>query len=363
MSENVDREELVSLVIKGKEWLFWDDMEITRSIDTHSTVGFSAPFEIDRKEFRETFRPFSYAPLEVRVNGVPLFTGTMIDVVPKLDTDARTVQVSAYSKAAALEDCNIPADNAPFEASGLSLRQIAERLAAPFGVSVAMTVRDPSKFKKVNTTRRTLDTKLESDQKIQDFLGDLARQKGLVIGDTTRGDLLFQTSVAPGHPVARFVEGVPPLLSVTPTLNPQQYFTEVTGFRLAKRGSAGSAYTEKSRERIAGGVLRSLSFKLDDVEKADVPAAVRAHVGRMLAAAVSYVLVVPTWRDPRGELWAPNTTLVLNAPSAFVYRDYEFLVRDVVFHQSRDERTASLGLVMPGVFSQNALPKTRPWDE
>lgn len=363
MSENVDVEELVSILIRGKEWLYWDDIEVTRSIDTHSTVGFSAPFEVDRKEFRDTFRPFSYAPLEVRVNGEPLFTGTMIDVKPNLTVDERVVQISAYSKAAVLEDSNIPANQAPFEARGLSLRQIAERLGAPFGISVAMTVPDPSAFKKVNTKQRTLDTKLESDQKIQDFLGDLARQRGLVISDTARGDLLFQKSVAPGNPVARFEEGTPPLLSVTPTLNPQQYFTEITGFRLAKRGSAGSAYTERSRERLAGGVLRSLSFRIDDVEKADVPAAVRAHIGRMLAEAVSYVIVVPTWRDPHGKLWAPNSTVVLKAPSAFVYRDYEFLIRDVVLHQSRDERTASLGLVMPGVFSQDALPKTRPWDE
>jgi prophage tail gpP-like protein len=355
-------DEFVSVRIRGQEWAYWDDIEITRSIDTHSTVGFTAPFEVERKEFRDTFRPFSFAPLEVLVNGKHLFTGKMIDVQPQLKADERTVQISAYSKAAVLEDCNIPADSVPFEATGLSLRQIAERLGAPFGVGVVLAVPDPSAFKKVNTKTRTLDTKLESDQKIQDFLADLARQRGLVIADTERGELLFQKSIAPGNPVVRLEEGQAPLLSVAPTLNPQEYFTEVTGFRLAKRGSVGSKYTLASRERIAGGVLRSLSFRLDDIEKADVPTAVRAHVGRMLASAVSYVITVPTWRDPSGELWAPNTTLVLKAPSAFVFKDYEFLIRDVVFHCSSDERTASLGLVLPGVFSGD-LPPTRPWDE
>ena len=355
-------DELVSVRIRGNEWLYWDDIEITRSIDTHSTVGFTAPFEVERKAFRDAFRPFSFAPLEVLVNGEPLFTGTMIDVQPQLKADERSVQISAYSKAAILEDCNIPAEHVPFEATGLSLRQIAERLAGPFKVGVVLGVPDPSAFKKVNTKTRTLDTKLESDQKIQDFLGDLARQRGLVIADTERGDLLFHKSVAPGNPVVRLEEGQAPLLSVTPTLNPQDYFTEITGFRLAKRGSIGSKYTLSSRERLAGGILRSLSFRLDDIEKADVPTAVRAHVGRMLASAVSYVITVPTWRDPKGQLWSPNTTLVLKAPSSFVFRDYEFLVRDVVFKSSSNQRTASLGLVLPGVFSGD-LPSTRPWDE
>lgn len=350
----------VTLLIRGKEWRFWNDIEINRSIDTHSTCGFSAPFEVERTEFRETFRPFSFAPLAVTVNDQRLFTGTMIDVQPRLESDSRTVQISAYAKAAVLEDCNIPANRAPFEASGLSLRQIAERLADPFDVAVVLGVPDPAAFKRVNTKTRTLDTKLESDQKIQDFLSDLARQRGLVISDNVWGDLLFWKSVEPGNPVARLEEGQPPILSVVPTLNPQAYYTEVTGFRLAKRGSAGSAYTQ--RDRLAGGVLRSLSFKLDDIEKGDVPGAVAAHVGRMLANSVSYVVNVPTWRDPKGKLWAPNTTIILKAPSAFVFRDYEFLIRDVVFKKSVDSMTASLGLVLPGVFSGEP-PATRPWDE
>lgn len=351
-------EEVVALSIGGRQWRFWAELEISRSIDTHSTAGFTAPFEVERKAFRDTFRPFSFSPVEIKVGGDPLFTGTMIDVQPRLEANQRTVQVSAYSKAAILEDCNIPASHVPFEASGLSLRQIAERLGAPFGVGVKLEVADPPKFKRVNTRTRTFDTKLESDQKIQDFLTDLARQRGLVISDTERGELLFWKSVAPGKPVVRLVEGKPPLVSVTPTLSPQQYFNEVTGFRLSKRGSKGNQYTQ----RLSGGVLRSLSFRLDDIEKGDVPTAVRAHVGRMIAAAVSYVVTVPTWRDPKGRLWAPNTTLVLNAPSAFVYRDYEFLIRDVMLKQDADGTSATLGLVLPGAFS-GELPERRPWEE
>lgn len=354
-------EEEVAIAIGGKEWRYWSELEITRSIDTHSTVGFTAPFEVERKEFRETFRPFSFTPLEVKVGGDPLFSGTMVDVQPRVEPGSRTVQISAYSKAAVLEDCNIPADHAPFEASGLSLRQIAERLALPFGVGVQLGVPDPSAFKRLNTKSRTLDTKLESDQKIQDFLGDLARQRGLVISDTPEGELLFWKSVEPGHPVVRLEEGQPPLINVVPTLNPQEYYNEVTGFRLAKRGSAGSKYTERL-DRIAGGALRSLSFRIDDVEKADVPSAVKGHIGRMLAASVSYVVSLPTWRAPGGGLWAPNTTLILRAPSAFIFKDYELLIRDVVLKQDAGETTASLGLVLPGVFS-GELPSTRPWDE
>lgn len=351
-------DEEVALSIGGKQWRFWGDLEITRSIDTHSTAGFTAPFDVEHKAFREAFRPFSYQPVEVKVGGAALFTGTLMDVQPKFEANQRSVQVSCYSKAAILEDCNIPASRTPFEASGLSLRQVAERLAAPFGVGVKLLVPDPPKFKRVNTRARTFDTKLESDQKIQDFLGDLARQRELLISDTELGELLFWKATSGGSPVVRLEEGKPPLVSVSPKLVAQQYFNEVTGFRFAKRGSKGNKYTQ----RLGGDVLRSMSFRIDDIEKGDVPTAVRAHVGRMIAAAASYSVTVPTWRDPRGRLWAPNTTLVLRAPSAFVYQDCELLIREVTLHHDSDGTTASLTLVLPGAFS-GELPTRRPWEE
>ena len=351
----------VAIDIEGRRWAYWSDLEIHLGLDSHGSVGFTAPFEPERKDFRNTFRPFSFKPLTLTVDGDPLFTGTLVDVNPTTDPGERKVACSAYSKPAVLEDSNLPAASAPFEASGLSLRQIAQRLCAPFGVGVVLEVSDGAPFKKINSRNKKGDTQAEPDQRIQDFLVDLAKQRGLVISSTPRGELLFRKAVAPGNPVVRLEQGVPPLVSVVPTFSPQSYYSEITGFTSAKRGRVGSKYTERN-ERLSGGVLRSHSFKLEDTEKADAPAAVRFKVSRMFAAMCSFVVNVPTWRDSKGKLWEPNTTLMLKAPGAMIYTDYEFLIRDVYLKQSAGETTASLGLVLPGAFTESQ-PDFLPWQE
>ncbi len=358
----MDERDAVTMTIDGKDFSHWSDLEITLSIDSHATVGFSAPFEPERVEFRNTFRPFSFKPLTISIGGARLFTGTLIDVMPNLSPTQRLVSVSAYSMAAVLADCDMPAGSVPFEANGLSLRQIAERLAAPFGVSVVLATPDGTPFKRVNTKSKKVDGKADQDQKVQDFLAELARQRGLVISSTPDGACLLHSSVAAGNPVARFEEGVGgPMVSAVPTLNPTQFFSEITGFVSSRRGQVGSKYTQRL-DRLAGGVLRSMSFRLDDVERADAPKAVAAKVGRMLAGAYSVVVNLDTLRDPRGNVWTPNTTVVVNSPSAMIYGDFEFLVRDVILRQSAGETTASLGLVMPGAFSSE-IPDRMPWQE
>jgi prophage tail gpP-like protein len=352
----------VTIDIDGRRWAYWSDLEVHLGLDSHGSVGFTAPFEAERRDFRDTFRPYSFKPLVLSVDGEPLFTGTLVDVNPTVDPGEKRVSCSAYSRPAVLEESNLPASSAPFEASGLSLRQIAQRLCAPFGIDVVVEVADGSPFKKVSSRNKKGDTEAEPDQRIQAFLVDLAKQRGLVVSSTSKGELLFRRAVAPGSPVGRLEEGVPPLVSVVPTFNPSSYYSEITGFSAAKRGRVGAKYTERL-QRLSGGWLRSHNFKLEDTEKADAPAAVRAKVSRMYAEMATYVINVPTWRDTKGRLWQPNTTLVLKAPGSMIYDDYEFLIRDVYLKQSAGETTASLGLVLPGAFVDSTQIKRFPWEE
>lgn len=351
----------VTLTIDGRTWAFWDELELHLPLDSHATAGFVAPFEPERQEFRDTFRPFSFKDVEISVGGTKLFTGTMIEVKPTLEAAKRSTAVSAYSKAAVLADCNVPVSLVPFEANGLTLRQIAERVVQPFGVWVELQIPEGPKFKRVNTKKKKLDHRGDLNEKAQDFLAELARQHGAILSSNADGDLLFRESVKPGNPVVRLEEGKAPLVSVSPNFNPQSYYSEITGFTMAKRGRVGAKYTERN-QRLSGGVLRSMSFHLDDIEKADAPKAVAAKMGRMFANMVTYVVNLPTWRDPKGALWQPNTTLTIKAPSAMIYEETELLIRDVYLKRSAKEQTASLGLVLPGAFS-GEQPKRMPWED
>lgn len=353
----------IKIEIGGKAWDHWDDLEVHIGLDTHPTAGFSSPWDPSRRDMRDAFRPCSYTPMTLTRGNVPLFSGFIIDPNPVMQSDASTVSVNAYSRAAILEDSNLPAEHQPFEARGLTLPQVAERLAGVYGIGVAIYGYGGAPFHKVNTKRyrSTVDTKVDQETKIDDFLVELAKQRGYVRTSDHNGDLLFWHSAKPGNPVARLRQGTPGVTEVIPTFSPRDYYSEITGYTAGKRGVTSSSFTQRNN-RLSGVVLRAMSFRLDDVEKGDAPTAVAAKYGRMLANACTYVVHVPSWRGPHGRVWAVNETVTLEAPLAMVYGEYEFLVRDVYLKENNHERTASLGLVVPESF-RGEIPKRMPWDE
>ena len=94
----------------------------------------------------------------------------------------------------------------------------------------------------------------------------------------------------------------------------------------------------------------------------DTKTAVEAKIGRMFADSVSYTVVIPSWFTPDGELWAPNTTVKIEAPGAMIYSSFEFLIRKVIYSRTAERETVTLTLVIPGVFT-GLIPENLPWDE
>lgn len=352
------RAEHISLLIDGQLYAFWTEIEIKRSIDDISTVVFSAPFDPTREDFRETFRPFSFKPVEVRISSLgvegrdfTLFRGTMMGVHPHVDAGSSSVEVTAYALPGVLTNCTMPASSVPFEFKGLGLEEIARACARPFGLSVVFADDDGPAFEKA---------KLEEDKKVREFLIDLAKQRGLVISNTPEGELLFWRSVGTGRPVATLAEGTPPVTAVSSSYEPEEYFSEITGFASCTRKRGGSKYTLPNPH--LSGVVRPLSFKLEDTELGDVPNAVRAKLGRMFADMASYSIeALPTWRDPQDDLFEPNTTILLTAPSAMIFNAYEFLIRAVTYRQTASVESCTLDICVPGVFS-GEVPEVLPWD-
>lgn len=341
----------VALLVSGERFRFWEGVTITRSMDSIDTVGFTAPFEPDRETFRRIFRPFTFQPLELSVGGERVFSGTLMDVAPSISAESKTVSGSGYARPGVLADCNPPASTwETLEKDGLDLRDLARALVRPFGIPVQFDASPGAPFERAANGPGT---------KIMAFLAQLAKQRNLVITNTADGALLFWQSVTPGRPVARLRQGESPLLSVTPAFDPQSYYSHITGWEMTGIGLPGDSYTV--RNPFLEGVLRPATFQVQDAVSADVPAATRAQLGRMFGGVASYQVRVSTWRDAAGHLWAPNTTVTLEAPDAMIYREYEFIVREVVLEKQRDEKTATLTLVLPGAFSGEA-PEVLPWD-
>ncbi len=345
-----ERNEDVRVHLRGQEYTGWGDLEITRTLDSFSTLGFAAPFEPEQERFREDFRPFSFHDLDVTVGGEPLFTGTLNDVDPSTVPDSRTVGVSAYARPGVLAFCHMPPSSWPLEFNGLNLQRIAERLGAPWNLGVLVDGGDVgAAFDRLS---------MEPDADPYAFLTDIAQQRGFVVADHPDGRIWLRRSATDAAPIIlRLTEGEPPLMSVGVAFSPREYFSEITAIGGARAGRPGASATVQNPHARA---LRPRCYKPDDTEAGDVPAASRAQLGRMFGAAVTYEVPLPTWRNPQGVLWEPNQVVTLEAPGAMVYRPTRMIVRTVSLKKSASEQSAVLGLVLPGVFTSEA-PEVEPW--
>jgi prophage tail gpP-like protein len=335
----------------GPEFRFWSEIRIRTAMDAYSTLELKAPFEKDRQEFRDTFRPFSFYPMRVTVGGDDFFTGTIVGVAPEVTANESVVNVSAYSLPGVLEDCTAPPGELPFEFNKLRLKQIVERIGKMFKLNVDFRGEDGGPFERVH---------LEPAQKVQQFLEEYARLRNRVLTNTAKGEILCWQAAPVGKPVFDFTEGEQPLCEFEAMFSPQDYHSEITAFTGARRGRAGAKFSEPNPWLRTS--LRPLNFKIEKSEKADGPEAARAAMGRMFANMASYAVKrIPSWRDPSGKLWTPNTTVTVLAPSVMIYKRTELMIRAVNFYQDASEEFASLELVLPGAFSGQS-PKSLPWD-
>jgi len=343
----------LSLEIDGTNFRFWGEYELNLGIDSQSCVSFTAPFDPENAEHRQLFRPFTYQSCRILLAGKPLFTGYLLDKVPRREADKTVVAVTAYARTKVLDDCPLPPDS-PHEFSGLTLLQIAQKLCEPFGLTPKLGpgVTEGSKFGKVV---------LKPDEKVLKSLEELALQRGLIIGSDEDGDPIFRTS-APGVgvTVASLTEAQP-VISVTGQFTPQDFYSSVTLVGTTKHGRKGSKYTEPNP--FLTQVVRPFVALLDDTDAGDLHLATQARIARMLGNSASWDVELATWFTPDGDLWMPDMRLLLEAPGAFVFRTTELLVRSVRLKKDTEgTRTATLNLILPGAFSSE-LPSELPWSE
>jgi len=340
----------VALLINNERFRFWEKIKISQGIDKISTIDFSTPFDHEADKFKETFQPLSYKNTTVTVGGDPLFTGTVLPVNPVLQPDRKTMSVTAYATPGVLGDCSAPANAFPLEFNGQTIKEIADKLLKPFGLSAVLSGSAGAVFKKVS---------LSTGSNILSFLIGLAKQRGLLITDNNLGELLIYELKTDATPVAILKQGESPLVSVTPNIDPQNYYSHITGIEPTKTGKKGSKYTEKNPH--LNGVIRPLSFTVPDTEDSDIKKAVKAKMGRMFGEAVTYSVNVSSWNTPNGEQWKKGDIIEITAPDAMIYKPYKFIIKSLDLNKDRASETAILTVTFPEVYS-GEIPEVLPWD-
>jgi prophage tail gpP-like protein len=342
MSDNI-----IKLVVENSEFKFWSGFEITRSIDTLDTFSFSAPFA-ENASIKDVIKPLEFKPGQLYIDDELISTIVLVNPAPTVGSEENSISVDGYSKPGVLNDCSVAFENYPIEFNDQTLEQIAKTLCGFYGVDVQFNETSGAPFGKV---------KLEPGKTPFNFLIKLAKDRGFLISNTPDGKLLFW-KLNQAARTTTLKEGHTPLLSVTPNINPQNYYSEITGLGTISYINETEAVTLNNPNL---DVKRPLVFKTKNkLTGADLQNAVKWKMGLMFANAIKYSASVQGIRDESGLIWEPNTYINLTAPKAYINNETKFVIQNLNLAKSEPEAT-TMDLVLPESYT-GEIPSRLPWD-
>lgn len=350
-----DTQTVYAVIVNDLSFRFWADLTLVQGVDSFSAVSFSAPMDFQNAELlRSAFVPFSFADVKIKRGSELVFSGYIVNVVPQLTEDRKSLKISCYSRSAILSNCTFPASlftlGSGLEFSNQSVKEISSTLCKPLGIRTAFSDSPGKAFQRVSCN---------PDENALQFLSKLAAQRNFVISDNPQGNVLFRRSVSTGNPVGRIYQGeFAYLVNITPDFNPQEFYSVVTGLAPFQPGSNGGSYTKKNN--FLNNVVIPLTFDAKDSDGTDAQTIVNTKFGRMIGNAIQYKMTLSGQFAPDGDFWRPNTTVVVHAHDAMIYRETEFLIRSVEYNISENQQLTILTLVLPETFS-GGVPENLPW--
>lgn len=341
----------VVVMINGQEYRFFNSIEFYSRFDSFDSCIIAAPFEPDNLAFRKTFVPFSYADVDVFIGDELVFSGTQMGLTPQVTATSKVVTIEAYARCAVTNDSSLPVSSYPIELRGLKLDRIAQEICKPFPFKVKTNVDVGAKFESAS---------IKQQDKIYPFLVELAKQRDLLISNDENGDLLI-TRAVDENSVAQLYDDASPVLSVTPTHDNQNYFSDYTAIiPIMIDGLPAATYTAKNKR--LQNVLRVENYEANDAFNGEERQIAESRRARALANSISYQVSLATIRDPQGNLYTPNSYINLTAPTAMIYNDTKLFIRSVTLSLDGDSKTCTLDLVLPESFNGQDLERF-PWED
>lgn len=290
---------------------------------------------------------------EVLLGGDVVITGYINRFTATIDKGSHTLRVSGRSKSQDLIDCS--AEWPSGQISGSNALQVAQKLAAPYGVTVSATA-DPGKA--------IPQFNLIIGESPFDIIERVCRYSGLLVYDKPDGSIvLAQTGTKKA--ASGFAQGQNAESASFQWADDQQFSEyDVFGLSMQTHIDAGAlnapiakvADPNMKRHRLKYFVAESGAAGVDLSTK-------RAYweEARRIGRAWRLTVRTDSWRDKAGRLWEPNTLAAVTFP-VLRLNATELCIGEVTY--TRDERGTGADLVMmlPDAFLPqpvNILPIVR----
>ncbi|KGE77401.1 phage baseplate assembly protein [Halomonas salina] len=334
----------LALIVDGTRHLGWKEVAIRRGLDQMAD-SFEVTLSEKWSESAEPRRLRTGQPVVVEIDGEPVITGYIDDVLPSYDAKRHELVVAGRSKTADLVDASSTAT--PWETSQ-TLLQVARRVAEPFGIEVVAEV-------DVGAPLRSLE--IEPGQTYGEALMQIASYRALLMVADARGRLVITrpprerlaTELALGENIRR----------ARGRFSDRDRFGTVIvqGQGAASDGWFGTAASAPEGRAKDPGITRhrpTLVLCDTSTDSASCRQKAEWEIRRRWGQSRGVTYTVAGWRHQDG-LWRPGDLVPIRDP--WLGLETEWLISEV--QQLLDERgeRSEIRVVPPSAYDLQAQPE------
>ncbi len=336
------------LKVNGKEFDFFETISVSLKHDSvASTFEFTGYFDFTNDDHKRLFRPFAYNRVTIEHNGELLITGRILSNSFSNSSTKELTTISGYSLPGVLADCQIPTDLYPLQFDGQTLRQITEKLIAPFGIKLSV---DPAVASLVDSVYDT--TTASEIQTVAGYLTELASQKDVLLSHDQFGRLLLTKSNANQSAAATYSEGMP-ATKISLSTNGQVMHSSITVQKQVSLTESNASQETVTNPFV--GTFRPRSKNQSSGTDIDTVDAANNVLSSEFKNAIKLTIQTDRWewlrKGGKKQLIRPNNIINLTSPNNYIFKLARFFVEQVTFTGNSKEETAVINCVLPEVYN------------
>lgn len=365
----------MKIKIDGQYFDHFNDVSIDTSLDAvASAFSFTARFDPLNEFHVKLFRPLSYHKIEFfKDDGNPISTGTITTHSFNSKAAPELAQLSGYSLGGVLEDCNIPFELYPLESNNRSLKQIAERLLAFFGLKLVV-------YAEVEKECNQIIPKsvAEPEESIKDYLSKIAAQKKVILSHDVYGNvIMFRPKV---NSAAKYLYTPENCYEISLSVDGQGMHSAITTLRQPSRPKKGKTdilsddydplegsgslddpeegTVKKSKillpaDTVINPMIKVKRPKVDKLSSGDIT---DTRMGAENSIANELKNISVSFSVPRWDAISIGDIIEVLDPSQYIFKPTRFMVINTIIGERASERTMSVTCVLPETFT-GEVPK------
>jgi prophage tail gpP-like protein len=320
--------ETMTLLIAGKEVPILS----ARQIDAVDKMVSSWVVETDwipgaDPDFDDATKPYKYSSSEIYLGPELVGTGRLYTPRNKYTVAGRTKTLECFSTTADLMDSVM---KPPYEFSD-TLPHIAQQLAGQLGYPIIFSASAGKKFDIVTA---------QKSETIGAFLALLATQRGLLVTDDEKGNVVFLKAVRSAS-VGTIAEDNNLVMEWEAAFDGRKRFNSYNA--VGQSGDADDIISTVKDDKVP--LSRQYYFAAGDVDATGIEITAQWKRSRIYGMSLEIPFPVRDWYNPQGALWRKGQMVTVKSDTVGVPNGYTFYIRQTERILDSSGRSTILSLV------------------